>query len=138
MKNFYQNILRMLYDPMRLHRIQDNEIRTTGRKLKLGDYMSELYAVIWQELREGQAVNAYRRILQKEFLNRVSDIVLKPPPATPDDMIAVCRFQLKKLDESIGKYMTANPDTDMMTQAHLEHCSDIIAETLKAVVTKTK
>jgi hypothetical protein len=138
MKNFYQNILRMLYDPMRLHRIQDNEIRTTGRKLKLGDYMGELYAAIWQELKEGQAVSAYRRILQREYLNRVSDIVLKPSPATPDDMIAVCRFQLKKLDESIGKYMTANPNTDMMTQAHLEHCSDIIAETLKAVVTKTK
>jgi hypothetical protein len=138
MRNFYQNILRMLYDPMRLHRIQDNEMRTTGKKLMLGDYMRELYAAIWQELTEEQPISVFRRILQREYLNRVSDIVLKPSPAAPDDMIAVCRYQLRRLHESIGMYMTRNPDMDMLTQAHLEHCSDIIGETLKAVVTKTK
>jgi len=138
MEIFYQNILRMLYDPMRLHRIQDNEIRTEGKMLTLGDYMSELYTAIWQELEEGKPIGLYRRILQRQYLNRMSTFVLKPLPATPDDVVAVSRYQLKRLNESIETYLSANPDADLMTKAHLEDCSDIIAETLKAVVSKTK
>jgi hypothetical protein len=37
----------MHYDPMRLSRIQENEIRTTGEKLTLSGYMGELYGPIW-------------------------------------------------------------------------------------------
>ncbi len=137
-KRFYQNILRMLYDPMRLHRIQDNEIRTTEKKMKLADYLNELYEAIWQELEEGKTIGQFRRILQREYLDQVTGFVVKSSPAAPDDMIAVCRLQLKKLDENIGEYLVANPDVEMLTQAHLELCSDIIEETLKAVITKTK
>ncbi|UCC40134.1 MAG: zinc-dependent metalloprotease [Candidatus Aminicenantes bacterium] len=137
LKTFYSSILRMLYDPMRLHRIQDNEMRTDGQKLTLGDYMSELYSAIWQEVREGKAVGNFRRILQREHLNRITGFVLKPPAPTPDDAIAIYRFQLKDLNKDIKEYLAKYPDSDPMTRAHLDNCSDIITETLKAVYTKS-
>jgi len=127
----------MLYDPMRLHRLQDNEIRTEGKKLTLSEYLSELYTSIWQELGEGKPVSTFRRILQREYLNSVTKAVLTPPPPTPDDVIAVYRYQLKQLEKSIRDYQKKYPNADLMTRAHLENCSDIITETLKAVYTKS-
>ncbi len=137
LKTYYQRILSMLYDPMRLHRLQDNEIRTEGKKLTLSEYLSELYTSIWQELGEGRPVSTFRRILQREYLNSVTKSVLKPPPPTPDDVIAVYRYQLKQLEKSIRDYLKKYPEADLMTHAHLENCSDIITETLKAVYTKS-
>lgn len=134
---FYQRILSMLYDPLRLQRIQDNEIRTEGEKLRLSDYLDELYTAVWQELKEGKPVGTYRRILQREYLNKVTNFVLNPPPATSHDVIAVCRYQLKELDKSIKDYLDRYPEADLMTRVHLVSCSDIITEALKAVYSKT-
>jgi hypothetical protein len=137
LKTYYQRILSMLYAPMRLHRLQDNETRAEGKKLTLSEYLSELYTSIWQELGEGKPVSTFRRILQREYLNSVTKSLLKPPPAIPDDVIAVYRYQLKQLEKSIRDYLKKYPEAELMTRAHLENCSGIITETLKAVYTKS-
>jgi hypothetical protein len=126
----------MLYDPMRLSRIQENEIRTTGKKLTLSGYMGELYGAIWSELDLGADIGLYRRILQREFLTKVSEFLLKPAAPTPDDVIAISRYQLKQLDRSLETYLENNPNADLVTRAHLENCSDVINEAIKAVYVK--
>lgn len=136
LKRFYQSILRGLYDPMRLSRIQENEIRTTGKKLTLSGYMEELYRATWSELESGAEIGPYRRILQREFLTRVTEFLLNPAAPTPDDVVAISRYQLKQLDESLGAYLGSHPNADLITRAHLDNCSDIINETLKAVYVK--
>lgn len=136
LKRYYQSMLRMLYDPMRMSRIQENEIRTTGKKLTLSGYMGELYGAIWSELESGSEIDPYRRILQREFLTRVAEFLLKPAAPTPDDVIAISRYQLKQLDRSFETYLGNNPNADLVTRAHIENCSDVINETLKAVYVK--
>jgi len=134
---FYQAMVGNLYDPVRLHRLQDNEMMTKGKKLTLGDYMAELYAAIWQELNDGKAISPYRRILQREYLARATDFILKAPPQAPDDAISICRFQLKELTKSIKNYLEAQTSVDLATRAHLENCTDMISEALKALYIKT-
>ncbi len=134
---FYQAMIGALYDPVRLHRIQDNEMMTQGKKLVLGDYMGELYAAIWQELKDGKSIGPYRRILQREYVSRATDLVLKAPAQAPDDAISICRYQLKALDMDIKNYLGTQTAVDLETRAHLENCADLITETLKAVYTKS-
>jgi len=133
LKMSYQRILNLLYDPARLHRIQDNEMRTEGKKFTLENYLSELYSAIWEELETGEAIGSYRRILQREYLNTVTRSVLKPAPLASGDAIAVCRYQLKQLDRSIKDYLARYPEANLMTRSHLDSCSDIINETLKTI-----
>ena len=136
LQTLYQRLLRSLYDPVRLHRIQDNESMTRGEKLTLGDYMGELNAAIWRELKDGQSITPYRRILQRECLARVTDLVLKAPPQAPADALSICRYQLKELDKSIQNYLQAQTSVDLETRAHLENCADQISATLKAAQVK--
>ncbi|MEW5902423.1 MAG: hypothetical protein AB1715_13240, partial [Acidobacteriota bacterium] len=107
-----------------------------GKKLTLGDYMGELYTAIWMELEDGESISPYRRILQREYVVRATDLVLKAPPQASDDAISICRYQLKELDKSIKNYLAAQSGAGLETRAHLENCSDLIAETLKAVYIK--
>jgi len=58
---------------------------------------------------------------------------LKAPAQAPDDAISICRHQLKELDKSIKDYLGAQTSVDLETRAHLENCTDLISETLKAV-----
>lgn len=133
LQNFYRIMVAALYDPMRLHRIQDNEMMAKGDKLTLGAFMGEIYAAIWQELKDGKSIGPYRRILQREHVARATDLVLKAPAQAPDDAISICRHQLKELDKSIKDYLGAQTSVDLETRAHLENCTDLISETLKAV-----
>lgn len=136
LKQFYENILLSLYDPLRLHRIQDNEMRSNDKKFTLGDYMSELHSALWKELGEDKPVHAFRRIAQREYLNRVTAFVLNPPLPTQDDVIAISRYELKQLDKSMRQYLMRNPNVDLATRAHLDNCIDLITEALKAIYTK--
>ena len=133
LQNFYRMMVAALYDPMRLHRIQDNEMMAKGEKLTLGTYMDELYAAAWQELKDGKSIGPFRRILQREYLARATDLVLKTPAQAPDDAISISRYQLKELDKSIKDYLAARSPVDLETRAHLENCLDQVSETLKAV-----
>jgi hypothetical protein len=131
LKRSYQRVLNLLYDPVRLHRIQDNELRTKERRLTLEDYLSELHSAIWEEMETGEAIGSYRRILQREYLNTVTRTVLKPTPLVSGDALAISRYQLKQLDKNIADYLSRDPKVDLMTRSHLDSCSDIINETLK-------
>jgi hypothetical protein len=136
LKRYYRRILTILFDPMRLGRIQENEIRIKEKKLTLSDYMGELYSSIWDEINSGAPIGPYRRILQRAYLAQVTGSILKPPAPLPDDVLAISRYQLKQLDKSLKGYFAKNPKADLVTKAHVENCSDIISEALKAVYVK--
>ena len=137
LEQFYKRMIRSLYDPMRLHRLQDNSLLSTGKALSLSDFLAELHSAIWQEVIEGKSVSAYRRILQQECLARVSQFVLKPSPPLPDDAVTLFRYELKQLDKSIADYLAKYPELDLMSRVHLENCSDLAAATLKAGYSKS-
>lgn len=137
LEQFYRSILRSLYDPARLRRLQDNALLSKGKALNLSDFLAELQAAVWREVIKGEPVGPYRRILQQEWLTRVRQFILKPSPPLPDDAVTLFRYQLKQLGKSISDYLARYPELELMTRAHLENCSDLIAETLKAGYVKT-
>jgi hypothetical protein len=137
MEQFYRSIVRSLYDPARLHRLQDNALLSTGKALSLNDFLAELHSAIWREVIEGKLVSPYRRILQQECLARVSQFVLKPSPPLPNDAVTLFRYELKQLGKSIADYLAKYPELELMTRAHLENCSDLAAATLKAGYSKS-
>jgi hypothetical protein len=137
LKSFYKQILGSLYDPFRLQRIQDNESRTEEEPLTLIAYLDDLHACVWQDVKDMKVIGNHRAMLQKEFLSRVSGLLLKPSPSMPGLAVSICRHQLKGLDKSIRAYLHGKAGLDVATGAHLEDCSDIINETLKAVATKS-
>ena len=137
LEQFYRRIVRSLYDPARLHRLQDNALLSTGKALNLNDFLAELHSAIWREVIEGKPVSPYRRILQQECLARVSQFVLKPSPPLPNDAVTLFRYELKQLGKSIADYLAKYPELDLMTRAHLENCSDLAAATLKAGYSKS-
>jgi hypothetical protein len=75
-------------------------------------------------------------MMQREFLGKISELVLKPPPSTPGLAVSVCRRQMKDLETSIRGYLNGKAGIDAATRAHLEDCSDIIAGALKAIPSK--
>ena len=111
-------------------------MRSTGEKFTLDGYLGKLDEAVWQELEDKESIGTYRRVLQREYINRVKDCILNPSAAAPDDVNAICRYLLKKLDKRIQDYLSTKPDLDLATSAHLDNCSDLIDEVLKAVYVK--
>ena len=136
MKQYYKTIMKLLYDPLRLHRIQDNEIRARGKIFRLDDYLQELQNSVWKDIDKIKTPSIYQRILQREHLLCVQNVLLDPPLPMPEDAAAICRHQLKRLVQKLQILLKNGSQLDLMTQAHIENCLNIIYETLKASYTK--
>lgn len=138
LKVLYRQITRMLYDPLRLQRILDNEGRVNGKSgkvLSLGKYMEELHHSVWQEVFKNAPIAKERRILQRIVLKHLTGMLLSPKNPIPGDALSVTRYQLKKLKTDIDTYIfKAKPG--VLTRAHLENCKDSIHKALEAGFTK--
>ncbi len=106
------------------------------KKFKIIDQANQIGDSIWEEVNIGAPIGPYRRILQRAYLTRVTGFILKPPAPIPDDVLAISRYQLKQLDKSLKGYISKNPKADLVTKAHVDNCSDMISEVLKAIYVK--
>jgi hypothetical protein len=131
LESFYEQVLDVLLDPMRLHRIQDNETIAEGKTLTLGSYLGALYSAIWAELKEKKPLGIYRRILQEKYLMHVIGLAKYSSPPVPYDAVSLCHYQLKELNQEIKDYLEKTTGIDLTTRAHLEYCLSIISETSK-------
>jgi hypothetical protein len=130
LESFYQQVLDMLLDPVRLHRIQDNETIAEGKTLTLSSYLGALYSAIWGELKEKRPLGMHRRLLQERYLIDVVRLVNNSAPPFPHDAASLCYYQLKELDLEIKDYLEKTAGIDLITRAHLEHCLSIITKNL--------
>ncbi len=128
----YRSILRSLYDPQRLRRLQDNALMSSDKVLGLSEFLTALHAAVWREVIEGKPVSTFRRFLQQESLAQVRQALLKPAPPLPEDAATLFRYELKQLGKSLSDDLAAHPDLDLMTKAHLESCLDLVTQTLQA------
>jgi len=106
---------------------------------KRGDsfQLSELYARldrdIWSELRNGADIPAARRELQREHLNRVAALLLRPAAASRVDARALVRAQATDL---LGRIKSAENRAALSAdaRAHLKDCDDTLTQALSARV----
>lgn len=135
--NIQTSPLATLYNVDVLTRLEDNEVKFGAgeQPFTMAEMFQTVRDAIWSELSKGENINSYRRELQRDHLEMLTQLLLKPAKGTPNDAIALARADatyLKKQVDSAAKSKKA----DVYTKAHLEEVSAKIDATLKALLQK--
>ncbi len=75
--------LQSVLDPGRMERLIEAEARMGNDAYTLGNMMDELRDDVWTEVRTGAATDAFRRDLQRAYLDRMQWLMTEEPPAIP-------------------------------------------------------
>lgn len=127
--------LNQLLDPGRMQRLIEQEV-IDGAGYRLADFLNELKLGIWGELEGRETIDAYRRNLQRAYVERLQFLLEEDPPApaanpaiwrTPvdvsqSDIRALARAQLVELKSAISRRLTRG--SDAITRMHLQ---DLVA-----------
>jgi Met-zincin/Domain of unknown function (DUF5117) len=123
-------------------RVIDNQGKTAQRTDAL--QLSELYARldhdIWSELDAGAGARAFdipapRRALQREHVNRITAMLLRPGNVGRADARSLVRSQALALMQRVGAAARrSNLTAD--TRAHLQDSADVLAQSLAAKIAR--
>ncbi|MBW3623511.1 MAG: zinc-dependent metalloprotease [Armatimonadetes bacterium] len=157
--------LARIYNPVTMRRILNTELRVKNpkEKLTLAEVFGEITDALWSEALTGPArpISPMRRNIQRDQLDVMIGMVLRPANGTPSDARSLARSDLKRLQAAIrraltpasasaaptlsvakglkvglgaGPKPTAAPALDAVTRAHLEETDARIAQALTAQV----
>jgi predicted Zn-dependent protease with MMP-like domain len=129
-------LLDRLFNPVVLARLQDAEVKYANARdaFVMADMFEGVQDAVWSELRTGAAgqINSFRRAVQREHLKRLSSLVLRPNPATPEDAATLARYSLTQLRGRIQQALANGAGMSTTTRAHLQESAARIDETLRA------
>ena len=117
-------------------RIIDSQGKTSPRAsaFQLSELYGRLERDIWSELGSGALdIAPPRRDLQREYLNRVAAILLRPSGSGPADARSLMRVQAQGL---LVRVRAASQHAGLTadTRAHLQDCADSLTQVLQARV----
>jgi len=132
-------LLQLMSDAMAV-RIIDSQGKASSRRdaFQLSELYGRLERDIWSEIepRAGHAardIPAPRRELQREHLNRIVSILLRPSSFGLADARSLVRAQAQVLHVRVqAASLRAGLAAD--TRAHLQDCADSLAQALQAKV----
>lgn len=131
-------LLDRMYNPTLLARLQDLEEKYPNPRdaFTMTDLFQGLQEAIWSEVNvagEGVEINSFRRALQREHLKRLTNLVLRPSPNTPEDAATLARYNLTQLRARMQRSLAIrSPGMNLTTRAHLQESMARIDEALKA------
>jgi len=136
--NVQKSVLdQLLSDPVatRLLDSQD-KVADRSRLLKLSELYDTLQDAIWAELKTGREITPMRRNLQREYLRRMANMMLRASPTTPADARSLAREDAIELQGQIRATLAkGGPSKEM--RAHLHEILDTLTEALKAPLQRT-
>ena len=115
-------------------RVLDNESRVSApaQALRLGELYSQLEADVWAELgTPAQDIRQPRRELQREYVNRLTALVLRPGALTRSDARALVRTRAAALATKLDKAARA-PGLGIEAHAHLQDSIESLRSALAA------
>jgi hypothetical protein len=119
----------------RIARLRDAELRQpNAQTLTIPELFTSLQTAIWQEVLQPKGtlhLSSLRRGLQREYLNQLTDMVLRRS-GVPEDGRTLAWYSLKQLRGSLDDALRRGGDMDLATRAHLEETRDRILKTLDA------
>lgn len=132
----------MLINPVRLRRVQDNELRTPAGEdaLTVPEVLGTISAAVWKTGEGGglytertPLISSLRRNLQSEHVNRLIDLAtgMRWPAASGHDLRALARDQLRSIAEAAGA-AAGTAGIDAYSRAHLADVQERIARALEA------
>jgi uncharacterized protein (UPF0262 family) len=124
-----QRVLNSLLSAPRLARLVEEETIDGKSAYAAVEFLRDVRTGIWRELAGAQPVkvDAYRRNLQRAYVQTLGDRVSAKTPAT-DDSRALFRGELRAVDAEIKTALART--TDRLTRLHLEDVRDQIAKAL--------
>ena len=129
--------LNHLYNGLLLSRMLDWENGDEGQ-FTMAEMFGTLRDAIWAEAIEGDNINSVRRALQREHLDRLTRMVVSPPPGTPEDACTLARADLLKIGAAIEGSLSG-VGLDETTRAHLDETrARIIAAVEAGIQRQTK
>ncbi len=123
----------------RLTRLQDIELKSPPTQaLTLPELFETLEQSIWTEIVQPKdkplKISSIRRALQRNYLNRITSMVLRTVEV-PEDARTLAWYRLRKLKGSLsGALRRYGRDMDTYTKAHLEETGDRISKALDAQI----
>ncbi len=125
-------VVNNILNPARMQRLVEAGARRGDGAYTLGEMMTDLRRAVWTELRDGDNVDAFRRNLQRGYLERMAWLMTEEPDQpsgqltasniTPvdvsqSDIRAFVRGELETVKTEIGAALNAN--LDQATTYHL-------------------
>ncbi len=114
-------------------RIIDSQGKTSRREdaFQLSELYGRLERDVWSELASGTDIGAPRRELQREYINRVSAMLLRPSPSGRADARSLVRSRAQALSTRIAA-AAVRPGLGADARAHLRDSADTLSQALSA------
>ena len=129
-------VLSQLFNAQILNRIANNEFKAsngTVTTLTLPTLFSTVTDAVWEEARNGSAVDSLRRQLQRAHLKTLTDMITQTSSTAPDDAKMLARYHLRQLKNAL--HAAQKKVTDQYTQIHYAEAIEQINKALDAKVT---
>ncbi|HSV70257.1 MAG TPA: zinc-dependent metalloprotease [Methylibium sp.] len=114
-------------------RLLDSEGKASSpaEHLPLAELYDRLFRDIWSELRSGQDIAAPRRELQREHVNRLAAVLVRPSPGTRADARSLLRSQSQALLVRIEATLK-RASLSAAARAHLQDSAETLRQALEA------
>lgn len=127
--------LNRLTDPYRLASMREAEVKFgASRVLTMPELFAGLTESLWAEAwtAPGRDVSTPRREVQRLYVDRMIELLVRPPDRLPADARALARRQLRELHDRLSRRLTPPYGFDAYTEAHLEDTRERIETALDA------
>jgi hypothetical protein len=102
-----------------------------GRALRMAELYNRLTSAVWSELEGRGDIVPLRREVQREHVNRIAALLLRPAAASRADTRSTVRMQARALLERI-RLASHRPGLSEEAQAHLADSADTLEQALAA------
>jgi len=112
-------------------RLLDSQAKAPKEALRLSELYERLDRAVWSELARGGEISPSRRELQREHVNRMASLLLRPGTLSRSDARSLLRAQAQRLlariqKASDGRRLSAE------SRAHLRDSADTLSQALTA------
>ncbi len=126
-----RNVLEALMSDGVAARLLDSQAKAPAQALRLSELYGRLDRAVWSELDSGADISAPRRELQRDHVNRVASLLLRPGALSRSDARSLLRAQAQGLLARIetaakGRRLSAD------ARAHLRDSADTLSQALTA------
>ncbi len=124
--NFQKRYLNSLFDKSRTDRLMEAQATEGDKAYALTDLFADVQNGIWSELKSSEAIDAYRRNLQRAYIQKMASLMKSTEDQS--DVKAVVRFMLKRLIKEINTNITkqSNPISSFHLEDILERIDEIL------------
>jgi len=131
-RGLQQRSLSILFNTGRLNRMIENEA-LNGQVYSITDLFSDTRKSIFSEIKSGADIDAYRRNLQRVYVNQMSDLLMdNSTNGSMSDIHALARGTLASLEKQLSKKKFG----DSMKEMHLMDIKSRVSDILEGKVKK--